>query len=139
VDSAVDGSASQIDVVECVDGAVEAVVDDDVRELVARRELGPLQPRGASRSSLGVVGGAQLEAGAERLEDGGAMKTRTAVGIAALTWRAPWTSISSTRVAAARSSLELAAQRPVAVTGVARVLDELVRGERRSNSPSERK
>ena len=58
------------------------------------------------------------------------MKIWTASGIASRTWRAPWTSISSTTgVPAGGAPLELGAQRPVAAAGVAGVLDELARGD----------
>ena len=58
------------------------------------------------------------------------MNTCTASGIAARTWRAPWTSISSTTgTPARRRAVELGAQRPVAAPGVVGVLDELARGD----------
>ena len=58
------------------------------------------------------------------------MNTCTASGIAARTWRAPCTSISSTTGTPARTrSLELGAQRAVAAPGVVGVLDELARGD----------
>ena len=56
------------------------------------------------------------------------MNTSTASGIAARTWRAPWTSISSTTDAPGREPpLDLGAQRAVAVAAVGGVLEELVR------------
>ena len=56
------------------------------------------------------------------------MNTCTASGIAARTWRAPWTSISSTTgTPRCDAALELRAQRPVAAPGVVGVLDELAR------------
>ena len=56
------------------------------------------------------------------------MNTCTASGIAARTWRAPWTSISSTTgTPAAHAVLELGAQRAVAAPGVVGVLDEVAR------------
>ena len=45
---------------------------------------------------LGRVGAPPDQPRAQRLADGGAMNTATASGIASRTWRAPWTSISST-------------------------------------------
>ena len=54
------------------------------------------------------------------------MNTWVASGIASRTWRAPWTSISSsTGRAAGAALLELLAQRAVAAAGVAGVLDEV--------------
>ena len=53
------------------------------------------------------------------------MKIRTASGIVSATWRAPWTSISSTTGAPAREPLlEVGAQRAVAAARVVGVLDE---------------
>ncbi len=64
------------------------------------------------------------------------MKTWTASGTDRRTWRAPWTSISSTTGAPARTSLlELRAQRPVAATGVVGVLDELPRAAPGARTP----
>ena len=64
------------------------------------------------------------------------MNTWTASGIAARTWRAPWTSISSTTGTPARdAALELGAQRPVAAAGVVGVLDEVARGDPARRSP----
>ena len=58
--------------------------------------------------------------------DGGAMNTCIASGIVSRTWRAPWTSISSTTGAPdGHARLELGAQRPVARAGVVGVLDEV--------------
>ena len=78
---------------------------------------------------LGVVGAAPDRAASRSASsEGGAMNTCTASGIAARTWRAPWTSISSTTGhARADATLELGAQRPVAAPGVVGVLDELAR------------
>ena len=54
------------------------------------------------------------------------MNTCTDSGIAARTWRAPWTSISSTTdLPGCEAPLDLRAQRPVAVAAVGRVLQEL--------------
>ena len=54
------------------------------------------------------------------------MNTWTASGIFSRTWRAPWTSISSTTgTPSAIRALELRAQRAVAVAGVLGVLDEV--------------
>ena len=54
------------------------------------------------------------------------MKIRIASGIVFATWRAPWTSISSTTDApSAGPLLELGAQRPVAAAGVLGVLEEV--------------
>ena len=68
------------------------------------------------------------------------MKICTASGIVSRTWRAPWTSISSTTgTPAVGAALELGAQRAVAAAGVLGVLDEVARRRRaRSNSSSER-
>ena len=56
------------------------------------------------------------------------MKTSTASGIAARTWRAPWTSISSTTERTFREPpLDLGAKRPVAIAAVGGVLEEVVR------------
>ena len=58
------------------------------------------------------------------------MNTATASGIASRTWRAPWTSISSTTGTPPREpALELRAQRPVAVARVGRVLEEVAGGD----------
>ena len=61
------------------------------------------------------------------------MKTSTASGSASRTWRAPWTSISSTIPRA--GPLELGAQRAVAVAGVLGVLDELAGAARGARTP----
>ena len=54
------------------------------------------------------------------------MKMRIASGIVCATWRAPWTSISSTTDAPSRGALlELGAQRAVAAAGVLGVLEEV--------------
>ncbi len=55
--------------------------------------------------------------------DGGSTNTRTASGRLSRTWRAPWTSISSTTPRS--GAVELGAQRAVAVTGVFGVFDEV--------------
>ena len=65
------------------------------------------------------------------------MKISTASGSASRTWRAPCTSISSTIPRAGRS--QLASQRPIAVSGVFGVFDELAGGHPPSKSSSLRK
>ena len=59
----------------------------------------------AALDLLGRVGRPRCDqALASASNDGGSMKIRTASGSASRTWRAPWTSISSTIPRAGRSS-----------------------------------
>ena len=64
------------------------------------------------------------------------MKTCSASGSASRTWRAPWTSISSTTgCRRGGAALELLAQRPVAAARVLGVLDERALARRGGRTP----
>ena len=54
--------------IELVDGVLEPVVDDDVRELVLGGELLARRRAGARSTSLGVVGAAADQPRAQRLD-----------------------------------------------------------------------
>ena len=81
---------------ELVRGVVEAVVVDHVRELVRGGELGLGDLAGAPRSARASSVPRPISRVRSASSDGGAMKMRIASGIVSATWRAPWTSISST-------------------------------------------
>ncbi len=75
---------------------VEVVVVDDVREVLGGLELGLGHLAGGARSRRGRRCPRPIRRVRSTSCEGGAMKMRTASGIVCSTWRAPWTSISST-------------------------------------------
>ena len=120
------------DLAELADGVLEAVVDDDVRELVLRVELVAPRPRAAwrSRSPLSVPRPTSRSRSASR--EGGAMKTCSASGqrLADLA-RALDLDLQHHRLAGRGAPLELGAQRPVAPARVLGVLDERALAQQR--------
>ena len=124
------GSASRCggadDPLELVDGVVEAVVVDDVRELVRRGELGLGAPRGAPRSDRGVSVPRPIRRVRSVSSDGGAMKMRIASGIVSRDLaRALDLDLEHDRRALRGALVELGAQRAVAAAGVLGVLEEV--------------
>src|SRR5258708_23544608 len=124
---AADGRAD--DLVELLDGVLEPVVDDHVAELVARTELLLGDPHPLPHHAF-VVGAAPDEPQPQSLE-----RRRRDEDLDRLRQRranlARPLDLDLEHDGAARggAALKLGAQRPVTVTGVAGVLDELARSD----------
>ena len=132
-------AAESHDAASALDRVLEAVVDDDVVELVLRRELllGDAQARARPASASSVPRPTSRARSASR--DGGAMKTCTASGIALADLpRALDLDLEHDGHAGGRAALELGAQRPVAAAGVLGPLDEVARVDALRRTPRRR-
>ena len=113
---------------ELPQGPLQVVVHDrGGRTPPAAASSSRARPPGAARSARGVRRRAPAQALARSSNDGGAMNTCTASGRVSRTWRAPWTSISSTIAARGPRRARSAACR--SGSGVLGVLDEVARGD----------
>ena len=88
---------------QLLERVVETVVDDHVAELGLCGELLLGDLAGGARPPAASSVPRPISRVRSAASDGGAMNTCTASGIAARTWRAPWTSISSTTGTPART------------------------------------